>query len=185
MTRPRQMYAHCIDMVQGNKMMGNLTYSAKLSANVTIDPVFQGRVVHLNSDNEWEMGCTGWQMAGWLNASSDDPDVEQTSDDDDRQIIPVGVMTAIMATGAWELSTTEFDSAQTYVANEPLRAVASNSNATTGGRMTNQGVTSKASAAPQNATAVCGIVSGGVKLNSHRQNALHFWPVFCEGASGL
>lgn len=184
--RPRQMYAKALDPIKGWKNMGNLSYSAKLSSNVSIDPVFQGRVVHLNASGEWEMGCTGHQMAGFLfGASSDDPDVEATSSDDDRQVFPVGVMTALMATGSWELSSTEFDEDQDYAPNDGLRAVASNSNSTTGGRLTNASVVWAASATPQLATAVVGIVSAGVVQNSHKKNALRFWTVFCPGAAGL
>lgn len=185
MSRPRAMYAHGLDVLRGNRLNANLQFDAKLSANVTIDPVYAGRVVHLNSDGEFEMGCTGHQMAIFLLPSSDDPDVEMSSGDDDQQIIPNQVMTGIVATCSLELSTTEFDTDQDYAPNEGLRAIASNSNSTTGGRLTNQGVVWAQTSAPENATAICGLVSSGVVQNSHKKSTLRFWPIWEPGADGL
>jgi len=59
----------------------------------------------------------------------------------------------------------EFDSAQTYHVNDPLRAIASNSSATTGGRMTNAGFTF-------GTTAYVGVVSKLPTLNSDKVNVI-------------
>lgn len=187
MARPRQMFDHTLDAVKGwiPGNMGSVDFTAKLSANVTIDPVYQGRVVHLNSDGEFEMGCTGDQMAIFLLQNSDDTDVANEGATDDQPISPSGNMTGLVAIGGFELASTEFDADQTYAPNDSLRAVASNSNATTGGRLTNQSVVKVASATPQSATAVCGRVSKGVTVNAFKKSVLNFWPVHIPGAAGL
>jgi len=167
--------------------MSALDFSARLSANVTIDPVREGRVGHLNDDGEWEMGCVGDQMACFFFGSSDEPDSINEGSDDDQPIAGAKrLLTALVASGAYELGTTEFDTALNYLPNDSLRAIADNANATTGGRLTNAGVVKVAAAAPQNATAVCGRVSRGVKTNPvSRKPFLYFWPVHIPGATGL
>jgi hypothetical protein len=185
MTRERAMDAHGLEPIKGwgPDSLGCVTKALPLSANVTIDPVYEGRVVHINSELEWEMGCVGYQMAGFLFGSSDDPDTGGEGDTDDQPIRGAsGVLVAIMAKAAVELASTEFDGDQTYAPNEPLRAIASNSDATTGGRLTNQGVTKAESATPQSATAICAIVSEGEKTNYNNRTVLCFWPVFKPGA---
>jgi hypothetical protein len=170
------MFDHTLDAVKGwlPGNMASLDAAAKLSANVTIDPVYQGRVVHKNADEEFEMGCTGTEMAIFLMQNSDDYDVKNDGGNEWGAIAPTGVMSGLVATGGYELATTEFDSSRDYTVNDPLRAVASNSNATTGGRLTNESVTLYT-------TAVCGIVSKPVKKNMHGKNVLTLWPVFCPG----
>ncbi len=172
----RQMFDHVCDPVKGwvPGNMSALDKAAKISANVTIDPVFKGRVVHLNSEGEFEMGCVGKQMAIFLMGNNDDNDVAQLSDDDFQGIIPDGDTFGLVATGGYEIATTEFDPAQTYAYNDSLRAIASNSNATTGGRLTNQGVTLYT-------TAVCGVVSKPPAINHLKRSLLTFWPVYLPG----
>lgn len=187
MARPRNMFDHTLDAVKGwvPGNMGSVDFAAKLSANVTIDPVYQGRVVHLNSAGEFEMGCVGDQMAIFLMQNSDDTDVESSGSNDDQQTFPRRVMQGLVAIGGYELASTEFDTDQTYAPNDSLRAIASNTVAATGGRLTNQGVVKVASASASTATAVCGRVSRGVKTNTHRKSVLYFWPVHIPGAAGL
>ena len=151
--------------------------SAPLSANVTIDPVYAGRVVHKNDDEEFEMGVTGTQMAIFLLQNSDDPDVKNDGGDDFQAIAPRGNMSGIVATSGTELATTEYDQAQTYHVNDVLRAVASNSNATTGGRLTNAGFTLGTNAG-------VGVVSKLPKKNSHKKYVITLWPAYIPGQSG-
>ena len=186
----RKMFDHQCEALKGfiPSNMGALDYQAAISANVTIDPVYRGRVGHLNSAGEIEMGCTGNQMALFLLHNSDDPVVQRVVDrtHGEGMVTPKGgIVNCLVATGGYEIATTEYDTAQTYAPNESLRAVASNSNATTGGRLTNQSVVELATAAPENATAICGRVSKGVVQDGHKKSRLHFWPVHIPGASGL
>lgn len=185
-----KIYDHTLDAVKGwiPGNMGALDYNAPLSANVTI-VAYQGRVVHLNADGEFEMGCTGKQMPIFLLRGSDSLDVTKPQGTDEAAIrlrnSQNGNLNGLVATGGFELSTTEFDTAQTYAPNDSLRAVASNSNQTTGGRITNQSVAELATSSPQNATAICGRVSRGVLKNMHKKDVLYFWPVHIPGAPNL
>lgn len=100
-------------------------------------------------------------------------------------IRPSGHVMGLVAVGGFELETTEFDTAQNYSPNDPLRAVTSNTD-TNAGRLTNQ----DASGGQGFATAgsftvytdtVVGVVSRGSYVNKHGKQALAFWPVYLPG----
>lgn len=180
MARVRMSYDHTLDAVKGwmPGNMGALDNSGRLSGNVTIDPVYAGRVVHRNDAGEYEMGVTGTQMAIFLFQNSDDTDVNNEGGTDWQPISPTGVMSGFVATGAYEVATTEFDDTQTYHVNDPLRATASNSNASTGGVITNAGVA-------VHTNAVIGVVSRLPEMNCHKKRVITLWPVYCPGTAGL
>lgn len=177
----RQMFDHTLDALKGwlPGNMGSLDKSAKLSAEVTVDPVYAGRVAHLNDAGEFELGVTGTMMPIFLTQNSDDPDVRNPSTglDDFQEISSRGNMSGLVATGGYEVESTEYDSAQTYHVNDVLRAVASNSNATTGGRLTNASFT-------LGTTAGVGVVSKTPAKNSHRKYVIRLWPAYIPGAAG-
>lgn len=158
--------------IPGN--MGSLDCTAKLSANVTIDPVYAGRVVHKNSSGEFEMGCIAKQMGIVLIGNSDDRDVSMPTGDDYQTVFPPADanLTGLVCSGGFEIESTEYDTAQTYAYNDLLRAVASNSSATTGGRLTNQSLTLYTNAA-------VGVVSRTPYYNAHRKQVIAFWTVYC------
>ena len=184
MVVPRQMTAHTLEAPKGWPRPHAVDFTAKISANVTIDPVFAGRVVHLNASGEFEMGLPDVvreaHMPIFLYQNSDDPDVENPGGDPATvagawvAIAPTGKISGLVANGAYELETTEFEPAATagaYVPGDALSATADNTNAVTGGRITRNGI-----AAYQEP--LCGVVSRGVFTNSHSQSALAFWPVW-------
>jgi hypothetical protein len=170
------MTSHTLDTIKNSiTNPHHLDFTAKLSANVTVDPVWAGRVVHLNSIGEFELGLPDVSRAGhmpiFLWQSSNDPDVLNdggigTEVDGWVGISPTGVLKGLVATGGWELEDTEFNASEDYAPGDCLTATASNSNATTGGRIT-KGVAYD--------VPVCGVVSRGVKQNSHRRSCLYFW----------
>jgi hypothetical protein len=97
---------------------------------------------------------------------------------------------ALVAKGAYELFTTEFDTTQSYAPNQPLRAPVGNTTAGTGGLLTNQGVVdigtfvaaySASSTTTNYYTNVCGIVSSGTSQNAYGVLVLNFWPVWYPG----
>lgn len=103
--------------------------------------------------------------------------------------MPINLV-GLVGIGAYELETTQFDTAQTYAAGQPLRAVTSNTNANAG-KLTNQGATS---AAFTSATAflagdptasawdtIVGFVSRESYTNANRRSALAFWSHFIPG----
>jgi len=81
------------------------------------------------------------------------------------------------------------NSTDSDVANSGVRAVASNSNQTTGGRLTNQSVitleNSSSLSSSTNPTAIVGVVSRAPrKRQSDRNTVLAFWPVYKPGKTG-
>ena len=69
--------------------------------------------------------------------------------------------------------------------NEPLRSPTGLTalDEDVSGILTNQDVTAVASATPEDATAVCGIVSQGETTNAYGKAVLCFWPVWYPGAA--
>jgi hypothetical protein len=168
-----------LDALKGWPSPHAVDFHAKLSSNVTIDPLFAGRCVHLNSAGELETGVTAGvgatEMPMFIFQTSDDPDVKNDGGDAATEAgvwvasSPTGVLNCFVAAGAFELFSTEFE-AGTYAPNEPLTATAANTNAVTGGRITNSGVAFYTSP-------VVGVVSRGV-ISRYGQNCLAFWPYF-------
>ena len=173
-----QMTRHTLEAPKGWPSPHAVDFRAKLSANVTIDPVRAGRVVHLNSVGEYEMGLPDVVNAGhmpiFLFQNSNDPDVANVDPAAGEAgewiaIAPVGYLMGLVAAGAYELESTEFDTSLSYAPGDTLTATPSNTDATTGGRITKGTAYSKP---------LCGVVSRGKFENSHRRQALAFWPVW-------
>ena len=138
-----------------------------------------GRCVSLNASGNFVLGLSGNRaMPLFTLRASDDLDVvnESTGVTPWKSPQPGGNVAALVATGGYELETTEFDTAQTYAPNDTLTADAA-------GRLTNLGAvpytnpvvgvcswhtTGKAG---YNATAPTG-------TNAHGVATLSFWPVY-------
>lgn len=188
MAVPRQMTWHTLEAIKGWPSPTALDHAAKLSANVTIDPLYQGRCVHLNLIGEYETGLPATLIATprinmplFLFSNSDDPDVKNsggiTGSVNDQPggwmaAGPSGKLLALPATGSYELETTEFDSSVSYIPGNVLTATNANTDATTGGRIAK--VTGNLGSKP-----VCGIVSKPFATTDRNHNgkaALRFWP---------
>ena len=184
MATPRQMFDHTLDAIKGWFHMAALDYTAKLSSNVTVATVYAGRCVHVNATGEFELGCTGSQMPIFLLQNSDDNDVSNDGGTTWYPIGPTGVITGLVALGAYELETTEFDSALTYAPNDYLRCKSSSNSSADGGLLTNDS-TVAAEAGSGNPTNIVGVVSRGVrKRQLDRNNVLAFWPTYKPGKTG-
>lgn len=186
MAAPRQMTAHTLEAPKGWPSPHAVDIKSKLSPNVTVDPVFAGRCVHLNASGLYELGCPNGVSSGkihmpiWLFQNSDDPDVANlggiTGSESDEPggwmaVAPVGNIMGLVAAGSYELETTEFEPesslGSSYEPGHALQATANNTNAVTGGRMTK---------GTPYTHQIVGIVSRAVYINSHRRSALPFWP---------
>ena len=190
MANPSQMFDHTLDAVKGWFHEAALDNSAKLSANVTIDPFEQGRVVHLNASSEYETGVKNANMAIFLLNSSNDADVANPGGDYWQAIAPTGKMSGLVASGAYELESSEYRSAGTYVPGTLLGAEVQNATAATGGILSDRNIAAAAvltvpwsAAGGATNQAICGVVSTGVSANSHGVNVLRFWPVYLPGES--
>jgi hypothetical protein len=179
------MFEHGIDVAKGWFEPAALDFAAKLSANVTF-VVPAGRVVHVNSAGEFEMGVADTDMGIVLIQGSEAYDVQNAGTTPSglfmhRAIAPTGVMSGLVCNGAYEIESTEFDTAQTYVPQELLTAGASNSVLATGGVLTNAG-TGAGGDVEQYSDPVCGVVSRGSFTNAHGVEVLAFWPEWLPAA---
>lgn len=180
MPAPDLLTEHGLDVKKGWFDMASLDYSAKLSSAVTF-AVKRGRVVHVDSNGEFRPGAHETNIAIFLLNGSDDADVSNPGTTAGgrfmhQAVAPTGKMSGLVATGGYEIASTEFDTEQTYTPGDLLTATASNSNATTGGRITNASVT-------QYVTPVVGVVSSGKAQNHNGIQALSFWTVWLPGAA--
>ena len=182
MAAPTQMFQHALTALKGWPSPVALDFAAKLSANVTLDPVPAGVCVHVNTSGEFELGAILLAMPMFLLQGSRDFDVSNQSSTVAPWygIAPKGVLSALVATGGYELETTEFDTGQTYLVNEHLTAVDSQS-ASNGGSLTNQslGVLYHASSMENR----CGVVSRGKYTNAYGVSVLGFFPIYLPGTA--
>lgn len=188
-------FTHKLEAAKGwSDRRSPLQTVAKISSNVQFDlPV--GRVVHLNSSGEYETGVASKQMPLFLLRGATSLDVKNEGLTPEgafvqQPILPSGTaVTALVATGGYELATTEFDTNQTYAPNDLLVAPVDNTNSAVGGVLTNQGTGTAGAVQLYGADAVVGVVSRGVRKNHHRsydQNVpklLYFWPVYLPSTS--
>lgn len=200
MPTPRQMFTNALNALKGFIEEYALDFKGRLHNDVVVR-VPAGSVVHLAG---WEslrgvnanamdvvglfktgtpkqggnpvMGIFVWQ-------SSDDFDVTNDGGDPSSNdgalwigIVPArrGVLNGLVASGPYELQTTEYDTTKTYTANALLYGEPNdtNTNLPWAGRLTtdNGGGT--------NPRTVCGVVSRGVVTNYNDVSVLSFWSVF-------
>lgn len=175
---PDLMFEHGLDVKKGWFDMASLDYSAKLSSSVTYT-LPRGRVVHLELASGKEVflpGVSGTHMAIFLLNGSNDADVSNPGTTAagnfmHQAVAPTGKLSGLVATGGYEIASTEFDDAQTYNPGDLLTAGTSPTNAATGGVLTNQ-------SAVQYVNAVCGVVSSGAAKNHNGVQTLSFWSVY-------
>lgn len=187
MAVPEQMFAHGLDVKKGWFDMASLDYSTKLSTAVTFD-VKRGRVVHLNTNGEFVPGAHKTCPAVFLLNGSDDADVSNPGHNSPMSaanfmhiaVAPTGKMSGLVATGGYEISSTEFVTANTYTPGDLLSVTtktgAGSTLAATDGLLTNYSVT-------QYAQPVVGVVSSGAGKNHNGIQALSFWCVYLPGAA--
>lgn len=176
MAAPRTMFDHVLNGLRGWPSQSAVTFEAELSSEVTIDPLPAGRCVHLNAGGKYETGCPAGVgkifMPIFIFQYSDDYDVANDGGIEN----PGGWMSfnrprimGLVASGAYELETTEYDKQVTYEPNDALKSAQANTTAATGG------VLSKGTPYTD---PIVGIVSRGVKTleQSNYVQALAFWP---------
>jgi hypothetical protein len=177
----RRMTSHTLDGLHGWPRMHAVQYRASFNpahlAAISGGVVFEGRVVSVNNNGQFELGISGTRMPMFLLQDSDNPDVVNYGGDTMSEpfawasVLPPqgGRLSALVAIGAYELATTEFDKTRTYNINDLLTA-APGTNIAVSGVLTND--------VPNASTPVCGVVSRPPYRNSHGQEVLAFWPVY-------
>ena len=189
-----QMFEQALDAVKGWFHLAALDKSAPLCPTVlAATTVPAGRVAVINDSGNFVIDRTTitnatTAMPIFLWNGSDHPDVynDGTSSVSGTVhwygISPTGIMSGLVATGGYELQTTEYDSTQTYVPNDLLTA-------STAGVLTN-------ASAVQYTNWICGVASWHVQAdnqtaaatspegtNAHGMSTLTFWTYFLPAAA--
>lgn len=180
---------HMLEILKGFDVeMPKATLGLDPSVTITI---YRGRCVSVNpTSQKFVTGCLGNQIAHFVITGSDEGDVSNDANGWGYSAIPdntTRLITAIPATAATELATTEYDTTQNYNINDPLRAVNADTNQATGGTLTNAGVTVAPPGTSLSAvTATVGRVSRlPAKRQVDRPPVLCFYPHVLPGATGL
>jgi hypothetical protein len=181
---PDLPFEHGIDIKKGWFDMASLDYSAKLgNVGYTLP---RGRVVHLEHVDGKEVflpGVRKTDVAIFLLNGANDADVANAGTTASGRFVqqaisPSGKLSGVVATGGYEIDSTEFDSSRSYVAGDLLTAPvgAGSGAASTGGVLTNNGVV-------QFVNPVVGVVSSGKHVNHNGIPTLSFWSVYLPGAA--
>lgn len=191
-----QMTEHLLETPKGWFDGMALDFIAKKSANVTFT-LHEGRVVHVATAGEnpqdctFETGVAGTQMPIFVHRRSDGFDVSNPGRTASggfvhEAIAPAGHMAGLVATGGYELESSEYNSARTYAPNNLLTALVNNTTSTIGGVLDNTDGSNPLTvpwAGGGTTKAICGVVSRGVFASAHGTNVLAFWPVFLPGTT--
>ncbi len=183
-------FQHALDFLKGWPSPSAIDYDALVSSNVTSPNVNGGRVVHVNSAGQFEMGAVGTQMPMYLIQGANEADVNNVSPIGAlgwTGVMPSGKQSALVAVGAYELQTTEFDPAATFNINDalhaPVEAQITGSDKSAAGQFykTRSWPGGSAAAIAPSTDAICGIVSRIPSTNPNKQATISFWPYFYPG----
>lgn len=185
---PDLPFEHGLDIKKGWFDMASLDYSAKLGTVGYTLP--RGRVVHVEHAGGQEVflpGVRATDVAIFLLNGSADADVSNPGTTASgkfmhQAIAPTGKLSGVVATGGYEIDSTEFDSSQSYAAGDLLTAPlgVTAGDAATGGLLTN---VSGEGSVTQYVDPVVGVVSSGKHTNHNGVSTLSFWSVWLPGAA--
>jgi hypothetical protein len=175
MSVSKNMTASTLNALKGWPSMHAVDFTALLDASVTVDPVPEGSVVHLSATGTYLLGVGSSNvMPLFTFQSSDDPDVMNDYPDPATvkgnyvPINPTGELMALVASGAYELVSTAFDTttdAADYPPNTPLTSVTGNG--AQAGRL---------APGTMYTDMIVGLVSRGMVDNGYGFDAVAFWP---------
>ena len=157
---PAQYYDHVLNVVSGSDGMHDLQYRAAPASTAT--EFDRGSLVTLDSAGKVVAGADSTHaMPLFAINSTEDFDVEA-----DVGNISGGYIACFVATGGYEIFTTEFVSGS-YAPNDMLTAATGGD----AGKVTEAG-------ANYNDSIVVGCVSQGETTDAYSQAILYFWPMF-------
>jgi hypothetical protein len=188
MPGPTLMFDHALDELKGWPDEAALDFDAHLSPTVSVDPVYGGTCVHVDANGQFALGAKGWQMPVYTLQGSQELDVSNPGGNEWVAINPTGKMSGLVATGAFELETTEYYQAPgvVYTPGMPLHAptedeITGPSKVMAGKLFATTAWNGGAGAAFAPATNVCAVVSRRSHVNHHRRNVVSFWPCYKPG----
>ena len=164
MSTPAQMFDHELNALKGWPSPYAVDKDADLKSG---DSVIAGQVMCLDANADFQVGLAENAVAIFSLQNSTDFDV--VSDDGGMVGGASGVphMSGLVALGAYELESTEFNSASTFNPNTPLTSPAPG--VANAGRL-EVGVVF--------VNTICGVVSDGVIANERAIDVLRFWPTW-------
>lgn len=199
MSTPIGDYTHALSGRKNWPALSNLDHQSKV-ATTDANFAIAGRCVHLNSSGLFEAGATGFQMPLFLVRSATSFDVATTAHNSwGGAVLPAGDLGALVATGAYELETTEFE-AVTIAPNTKLKAP-DRTQTTSDVPSTGVLYTKKAWNGGNNGAltlytdTICGVASFGSAIagqtapsaasytGPYKVSVLAFWPVFIPGTA--
>ena len=132
MSQVAQMFEQALDTKKGWFQMAALDKSAPLGAALLAGAteVPAGRVASIDANGEFQLGNGGnasampiylWNGKGYMDVSNDGTS-PISGNVNWVAISPTGIMSGLVATGGYELQTTEFDTDLTYAINDLLTA---------------------------------------------------------------
>ena len=161
---PAQMFDHSLQVIKGPSLMHRLDFRAAPTAGANIAP---GSVCSINAAGTLIAGCPGGAVMNRPMPMFAIQDVDDFDANPDVGNISGGVMSAIVATGGFEIETTEYETTGTYNPNDLLTASA-----------TTAGDVERLVESPYGGQMVCGCVSEGTSTNADGISALRFWTMF-------
>jgi len=164
------MFDHNIDVLKGPSLMHRLDYSAAVAA--VPGDIYEGSLMSLVSaagadQGKFTVGCPAGTDGVYPMPIFALQGVNDFDANSDVGNISGGVMSGVVATGGFEIATTEFDAGGTYVPNALLTP-----DTVTAGYVTDLG------AAPYGALPVVGCVSKPPAVNADGKSMLSFWTMF-------
>lgn len=177
MPNPAQSFDHRLNPTSGYWAEHALLYTADKAASES-STIYSGMCAHVHTDGDLKLGVSNYQMG--LFVLRGENNLETKNDGGTlwysvRPKVNTTTLTTLVATGGYEMETSEFDTAQTYVINQLLRGH-------TDGKLTNKTL-ANGIIAPYSTSAVCGVVSRAVYTDSLGGSKLPFWSVYLPASS--
>ena len=158
---PGQMFDHNISVVKGPSLMHRLDCAAAPKAG---EEIYEGGLMSLDAGGNFLAGCPAGALGVQPMPVFAIQNVNDFDANSDEGNLSGGVMSGYVATGGFEIATTEFD-AGTYVPNQLL---------TEGAAAT----VKPATPLPYLAEPIVGCVSKAPAINADGKNMLSFWTMF-------
>jgi hypothetical protein len=159
---PAQMYDHELNPVKGWPRIHALDKHAEVGSGVT--GIIAGMCLSLDSDGKYQRGCANGAMPLFVFQNQNDFDANS-----DVGNISGGVLMTLVATGGYELESTEFTGAS-FVPNAPLTV--ENTAGDDQGKL-------KVTTIDHATDMVVGVVSdAGPITNENGKTVVRFWPVY-------
>lgn len=117
-----QAYDHTCEIINGGSVGSLVKYRPLAATDIANNRAYAGRVVYIDSNGYFKVGVpTGKKaMPLFLIRGMESPSVFTDGGTDWQPVRSGNVAVAAVATGGFELQSTEFDTAQTYAPNTAL-----------------------------------------------------------------